>query len=99
VKARGEANGNCRLSDADVELIRDLHRHGCGYKRIRAKFDDRARPPGLTKIRKIVNEEIRRPLSPEQLVRFVEGRWQREAQRAVDAEIGRLVSGWGAHDR
>jgi hypothetical protein len=35
----GEDHQMAKLTDAEVELIRDLNDHGLGYKRLAVKFD------------------------------------------------------------
>lgn len=35
----GETHHRAKLSDHDIDLIRDLHEEGLGYRRIAAKFE------------------------------------------------------------
>lgn len=50
----GETHHRAKLSDADIDLIRDLAEAGLSYRQIAEKFDDGGPVPSKSTIRDVV---------------------------------------------
>lgn len=75
----GETHPRAKLSDADVDLIRDLHEAGLSYRQIVAKFDEEDGPrPSKSTVRDIVKCRRRwgRPVA-----------WKRVYKNQADAKV------------